>query len=369
VTRPHVLVVGQGAPTRGGIPTFVSTLVSDPWLAERASLEHLNTTPRSEKRPAAFTVANLGLALSHAWQVFRRGRDADVVHLNLAPVPTLPLLRALALSLSAKAAGASVVLHAHSGLIERYIRRPIYRLLLRVTLRVVDRFVVVSQTAEGAITFARRKVVRLQNGIDVAALPTGPKEADPPILMFVGTVCERKGLIDLRDALVDMAQDNARPTPRLRVLIVGDSAQEGPGVYERIREAYGETDLSNVEFLGAIDRVRIADLLGRASMFCLPSYWEGFPLSLLEAMAAETAIVATTVGDVPMMLDGGKAGILIAPGDVGGLTSAIARLARNPDERVRLGQEARRRVEGEYAHDRMIRSLWDVYSGLLAHSM
>ncbi len=365
MTRLRVLVVGQGAPTTGGIPTFVSTVVSDPWLAERASLEHLNTTPRSDKRPAALTVANLSLALSHVWQVFRRGRDADLVHLNLAPVPTLPLLRALALSLSAKAAGAGVVLHAHSGRIERHIRHPIYRLLLRVTLRVVDRFVVVSQTAERAITFAKRKVVRLQNGIDVAALPTGPKETDPPILMFAGTVCERKGLIDLRDALVDMAQDNARPAPRLRVLIVGDSAQEGPGTYERIRRAYAATNVSNVEFLGPVDRTRVADLLGRASIFCLPSYWEGSPISLLEAMAAATAIVATSVGDVPFMLNAGEAGVLIEPGNVPALATAISRLARDPQERVRLGDAARSRAEELFDREPMIQSLYNLYTSSL----
>jgi glycosyltransferase involved in cell wall biosynthesis len=332
-------------------------------------LEHLNTTPRSAKRPGVFTVANLGLALTHAWQVFRRSRRGDVVHLNLAPVPTLPLLRALALALAAKSAGAKVVLHAHSGRVETYVLRPLYRFLLRFTLMVVDRLIVVSRDAETAIQFKKDKVVRVENGIDVASVPTGPKAADPPILLFVGTVCERKGLIDLRDALADIAQDNSRAGALLRVLIVGDSAQEGPGVYERVRDAYAATDLPNVEFVGAIDRLRVIDLLGQSSIFCLPSYWEGFPLSLLEAMAAETAIVATAVGDVPVMLDGGKAGILMRPGDVDGLASAIARLARDPDERVRLGQAGRRRVESHYSYDRMIRSLWDVYSGLLAHSI
>jgi glycosyltransferase involved in cell wall biosynthesis len=369
VTRPHVLVVGQGAPTTGGIPTFVTTLVSDPWLAERVSLEHLNTTPRSAKRPAMFTAANMGLALSHAWQVFRRSRRGTVVHLNLAPVPALPLLRALALSLAAKAAGAKVVLHAHSGRVETFVLRPVYRFLLGFTMMVVDRFVVVSRDAEKAIQFKKDKVLRVENGIDVATIPTGPKVTDPPILLFVGTVCERKGLIDLRDALTDIARDDSQAGTRLRVLIVGDSAQEGPGVYERVLGAYAATNLPNVEFVGAIDRLRVVDLLAKSSIFCLPSYWEGFPLSLLEAMAAETAIVATAVGDVPVMLDGGKAGILIRPGDVDGLTSAIARLARDPDERVRLGKAGRRRVESHYSYDRMIRSLWDVYSGLLAHSI
>src|SRR6185369_2457943 len=101
------------------------------------------------------------------------------------------------LSVAAKAGGSRVILHAHTGLLATALRRGPYRRLLRVALRGVDVLVVVSRDAEQAVRSMGRPVVRIANGVPVDRFRAGPK-TDPPTLAFVGTVCERKGLIDLR---------------------------------------------------------------------------------------------------------------------------------------------------------------------------
>jgi glycosyltransferase involved in cell wall biosynthesis len=342
-------------------------LLQDGWLRERAHMEHLNTTPDDPKLPAAFTLANARLALIHAVQVFRRARTMDVVHLNLAPVPLLPLLRALLLCVAARAAGSRAILHAHTGRLSRHVGSPLYRLVLRSVGRMADRIVVVSAETERALRALGIPAVQLQNGIAVTGIDTGPKATDPPTLVFVGTVCERKGLIELRDALVALRDEG--PGPPLRVVVVGDAAQEGPGVHERIRRAYAVADLTEVEFLGARERSEVMELLSAGSIFCLPSHWEGFPLSVLEAMAAGMAVVATAVGDVPMMLDHGKAGILVPPGDPLALARAIDLLRRDPRERALLGEAARRRAEDAFDQGRMVRRIYALYGEVLTHSM
>lgn len=365
--EPHprklrVLVVGQGAPTTGGIPSFLARIVADPWLRERAEVAYLNTHPRGVKRPGALHPSNLFLVVKHARQVRRRARGSDVVHLNLAATPTLPLLRALALAAAARLGGSAVVLHAHTGQVEECVRRPVFRWLLRLVPRVTDRFVVVSETARLAVERLGLPAVQLDNAVDPGAFETGPKEMDPPLLAFTGTVCERKGLIDLRDALLRLRDEEGGPLP-VRVVIVGDGAQEGPGAFERVRDAFARSGLHEVEFLGARPEADVRAVLARAAIFCLPSHWEGFPLSLLEAMAAETAVIATTVGAIPRMLDEGRAGVLVAPHDPLALAAAIRRLSEVADERGRLAHAARARVEREYAWERMVRSLYEVYRG------
>jgi glycosyltransferase involved in cell wall biosynthesis len=82
---------------------------------------------------------------------------------------------------------------------------------------------------------------------------------------------------------------------------------------------------------------------------------------VLEAMAAGAAVISTEVADIPSMLDHGRAGILIKPGDVTALAHSIKRLIDDPQERVRLGVAARRRVEAEYSQTVMMESLYQTY--------
>jgi len=358
--HPEVLIVGQGPPESGGIPTFVAGLLEDPWLAERADLGFLNTTPKGVKRPGAATPSNIARTIGQAWSVFRKARHADVVHLNLAPVPTLPLLRAFVLALAARLGGARVLLHAHTGRLHSAVGNNYYRLLLRLTLKVVDRLIVVSKPAEEAARMLGSNVVRLSNGVDPSRFQTGPKVTDPPVLAFVGTVCERKGLIDLRDALAKVRADAGGKLP-FDVQIIGAATQEGPGVFERVIAAYGDAGLDEVQFLGAQPHDQVAELLAKACVFCLPSHWEGFPLSVLEAMAAGCAVIASRVGEVPEILANGEAGILVEAKDVPELASAITRLAQNPAEMAALGTKTRERVAREYGQARLVQRLLALY--------
>lgn len=342
----------------GGIPSFLAMLASDRGL--RADVEVMNTTPAGDKRPGVFSAGNVGQGMRDAWRLLRRAGRFDVVHLNVAAAPTLPLFRAMVLAGAARMAGARVLVHAHTGRLERSARRRGYRALLRLTGRLAV-LVVVSRAAEETARPLVRQVVRVQNGIDASAYPTGPKD-EPPTVAFVGTVCERKGLLDLRDALRSI-----EGVP-MRTVIMGDARQEGPGVFEGIRDAYRGEGLEGVEFTGSLDHPEVVSRLSRSAVFCLPSYWEGFPLSVLEAMASGCAVVATAVGDVPEILDRGTAGVLVAPRDVEALAAALRRLLTNPGERARLGAAARRRVE-TYGRREVMERLADLYEELAGHSM
>jgi glycosyltransferase involved in cell wall biosynthesis len=351
--KARVLIVGQGPPTAGGIPTFVTRLATDPELKERFEIDYLNTTPAGDKQPGGFTIGNVRQLLSDTRAVFRRGAKADVVHLNLAPAPMLPLLRGLVLATSARLRRTPVVLHAHSGRLPPCLRRRAYRIVFRLVCTVVAAFVVVSAEAERAGRRISAKVMRIPNGIDIP-LGEWPGPPERPTVAFVGTVSERKGLLDLRDALVALRKRSLSPV----VWIVGDARQEGRGVFERIRHEFSTAGLVEVEFLGRLPRTEVLDLLRRCTVFCLPSHWEGFPLSVLEAMAVGPPVVASAVGDIPEMLDQGAAGIVVPERDPGALADALERVLRDPKEANRLSAAARTRVAARYS--------WSATSGRVA---
>jgi glycosyltransferase involved in cell wall biosynthesis len=364
---PKVLLVGQGPPSRGGIPTFLNLLLRDPSLRRQARLAFFNTT-RDGQRPAAATLSNAGAAVRDAWRLRRRARQADVVHLNVAPTPLLPLVRSLMLVLAAKKAGARVIVHAHSGRLHIAARRQGYRLTFRGLLALTDAVAVVSHDGEVVVRALGGDPVLIRNGVDTALFSPGQgPHAGPLVVTFVGTVCERKGLEDLRSALVELAQRGAIDDRRTRIVIAGDSGQEGPGVFERVRSRYEDSGLRMVEFVGALQPERIPELLGRTDIFCLPSHREGLPMAALEAMAAGVAIVATSVGDLPQLLADG-AGIIVPPHRPGQIAAALDRLLRDPDERARLGRAARARVVREFDRARVVEEVASLYRRI-AYSM
>ena len=363
--KPRVLIVGQGPPTLGGIPTFVTKLTTDGWLGGQVDLEYLNTTPRGTKRPGGLRLGNVWFAIAHSYFVFRKARRASVVHLNAAPTPLLPLLRALLLCVASKAGGAKVLLHAHTGRLSKCIQSPSYRFLLRRSRPLIDRLIVVSREAEAALGALGCEAFHLENGVDVDEFLTGPKNDDKPLMTFLGTICARKGLLDLRDALVSLQRNSQLPP--MEVTIVGDDRQEGPGEMKRVVTAYAD-ELCEVEFTGALPPDQVKEILARTSIFCLPSHWEGLPLSLLEAMASRAAVVATRVGDVPDVLEDGECGIIVEPHDSHALAEVIGRLIVDVDLRRRLGDAARRRVEERYSFSQTTLALRGLYWELSGYS-
>ncbi|MEL7227669.1 MAG: glycosyltransferase family 4 protein, partial [Cyanobacteria bacterium J06576_12] len=100
-----------------------------------------------------------------------------------------------------------------------------------------------------------------------------------------------------------------------------------------------------VKFLGWINPAERNQLLQRANAFVLPSYNEGLPMAMLEAMAWALPTISTPVGGIPEFLDDGETGYLVEPGDVEKLAYSMERLIGDEGLRLRLGEQARVRVK------------------------
>jgi glycosyltransferase involved in cell wall biosynthesis len=94
-----------------------------------------------------------------------------------------------------------------------------------------------------------------------------------------------------------------------------------------------------------------------SDVYVLPSFTEGVPRSIVEAMALNKAVVATRVGGVAELLGEGAHGLLVAPGDVDGLAEAMGRLAGDPAARRALGNRAGRTARAGYAFDSHVEGL------------
>jgi glycosyltransferase involved in cell wall biosynthesis len=126
---------------------------------------------------------------------------------------------------------------------------------------------------------------------------------------------------------------------------VGDGEQ-GPAVRQRV----ARPDLAGrVELVGARPRDEIAERYRRAAVLCLPSIYEGFPVTIVEAMAAGLPVVATRVAGVPEAVEHGRTGLLVAPEDAFALSRALDRVLEDVDLRHRMSRAARAEFDRKFA--------------------
>ena len=226
---------------------------------------------------------------------------------------------------------------------ERVARALRRRVALRWAFRRSHVAVAVSEVTrvdmEGRLHLPARSMAVVPNGVPIregdprpvrAELGLGPGEL---LLLAVGNCYERKGHRVLLSALQRVASDGKqRP---LRLAIAGRGREE-PRLAGLARD-WGVAD--RVHLLGS--RPDVPDLLAAADVFVMPSFWEGMPLALLEAMLAGKPCIASNVGGIPEVISSPELGLLVPAGDPGALAGAIARLYDEPALRERLGRAAR----------------------------
>jgi glycosyltransferase involved in cell wall biosynthesis len=121
-----------------------------------------------------------------------------------------------------------------------------------------------------------------------------------------------------------------------------------------------------VHFLGL--RTDIPEALGAMDVFVLSSDYEGNPLSVMEAMASSLPVVSTAAGGVPDLVQSGKEGLLVQPGDVRGLSDAMVSLLRNREARESFGMAAAQRAKENFDVSAMVQAYEEVYENLVSHS-
>jgi glycosyltransferase involved in cell wall biosynthesis len=175
-------------------------------------------------------------------------------------------------------------------------------------------------------------------------------------VLYVGRLRTRKAVAVLLEAMSVLA----RRRPDLRLVIAGDGEQ-GPAL--RRRAALPDLE-GRVEFAGPLDREQIAQWYRRVAVLCLPSTYEGFPVTIVEAMAAGLPVVATRVAGVPEAVEDGVTGVLVEPEDAEGLAAALDAVLEDVDLRRKMGKAARRAFERRYTIDRVAQAHFALYARL-----
>ena len=363
----------------GGMGRVAAYLVQE--QARRGDLAPLEALDSRGEGAAAWSALQVGRAAARIAALAVLGR-VSVLHVNVAERGSV--VRKGVLIGVARLFGVPVVLHLHAAQIVAFHDGlpGAGRWLMRRMFRSAALCVVLGEPWRrwvGSLGVPDARIRVLRNGVPRLAGWRARATGEPFRLLFLGNLFERKGIADLLEALARVEAlepvEVLEPVEALsRVEAAGAIAVEARAVEARVVGARAEGAGSacalvvagggdvarysaqaaalglgeRVRFAGWVDQSGAAACLAEADALVLPSYDEGLPLVILEALSLGVPVVTTPVGAIGEVLADGDTALLVPPGDVAALASALRRLAGDPALAARLSERGRALYEREF---------------------
>jgi glycosyltransferase involved in cell wall biosynthesis len=240
-------------------------------------------------------------------------------------------------------------------------RSPLHGMITRYALRRADHVTATGMRLARATlryTPPETPVTVVPYGIDLARFqPRPPVQRDETAIGSVGRLSREKGL----DVLLSAAARLVETGSSLRVLLAGDGPERGR--LTQLTERLGI--VSSVEFRGEVEHEQVPHVLAELDIFVMPSRAEGFGVAALEAQAMELPVVASDVDGLPDVVENGRTGVLVPPGEPDALAAAIAMLAESRDLRTDMGRAGRALVEARYRWEENVAQMERVYKHVL----
>jgi glycosyltransferase involved in cell wall biosynthesis len=201
----------------------------------------------------------------------------------------------------------------------------------------------------------KANTIVIPNGVDTAFFKPA-KSKDENLVAWVGRMVPEKGLEYLLRALSMISRD----FKDLNMVLVG-----GGPLFSHVVEYVRRHDMeSNCHVVGWLQRRAVAEVLGRSSIFVLPSLSEGMPYALLEAMACGDAPIVSALPTICEVVEDKRNGILVPPRDSGALAEQLAVCLSDRSYCEKIGTNARNRIERSYQFEQSVERLSSVYAGM-----
>lgn len=345
--KTKVLMVGPDRSVHGGISGVVNNYY-EAGLDKKTELCYIGTMVDGSKMRKLLQAVK-------AYLIFLRKLPYyEIVHVNMAS--DMSYRRKSFFIRTAHRFGKKLVIHQHGGDFVTYYEKQLSdrgREKLRKTLDMADVFLVLTPVWKAFFgkLIGEEKIVVFPNTIGFTE--EKEKQYGQHKLLFLGRLCRDKGIGELL-AVIPVLKEKY---PDVKLYL--------GGVWE---EAELKTEMEKcpgqVEWLGWIEGEEKRSYLQNCDIYVLPSYYEGQPVSVLEAMAASCTVVASDTGGIPYMIEDGKTGILVKPRSAESLLQGLDRALADQELCRILGKCAREKVVKDFNLDRAVSRLCDIYEGI-----
>ena len=371
--KPRILISGTLPPPMGGVSAYYETLLNSS-LSKQVELSFVQTS--SQKRKLSNTgkasISNIISAIKDCarftWAIITS--RPQIVHISTAV--GLSFVKNAYCVLIARLLGKRVLLHPHCSLSAIYHERPKWwQWYFRQVIRLTNGVIVLSKEwcqlcsiVSGRIVFYLPNAINVESYRNVARKHLSEVNYQKPCkVLYLGNLGKTKGSFDLVDAAAWVHSQGVD----MRIDLIGDSLFSGD--LEQLQQKISSLDMNDYVRLHApaYGTEKLMFLLD-GDIFVHPSYYEGMPISVLEAMACGLPVIASKVGGIPDLIQDGVNGILVEPGNSEQLAAALCRLGRDHKLGHLMGREGYQIVCERYDIEQHVTRLVDIYNLVLSTS-
>ncbi len=346
--KKNVLMLGPGRDVHGGISAIVNSLY-EVGLDTKVNLKYIATMHEGSK------LKKLAIAACAYVSFLFALKDYDIVHVNASSDSSF--MRKSIFIRAAKRRGKKVILHQHGGDFKNYYENQVSdrrRKYMKETLDMTDAMMVLTSSWKdyfGKITDSD-KITVIPNGVRL-------NEGNPDVIcgeshdinkiLFLGRICKDKGIDELLGAMDRLCEKR-----QSACLYIG-------GIYEE--ESYKakiDKRKDYVRYLGWISGEEKDKYLKECGILVLPSYYEGFPVSVIEAMMNGCIVLATKVGGIPEIITDKETGFLISPRNEEKLLNAFERIYEEKDLTA-IAKRAYERAKNEFSAESVVDRICEIY--------
>jgi glycosyltransferase involved in cell wall biosynthesis len=357
----------------GGMATFYESLLASS-LPAQVDLAFVNTSSqtRTFEKGGRLSPSNILQSFADCWRFARavRSHRPAVVHVGTAF--GLSFVKHSICVLIAWAFGSQVILHPHCSYAALYKDRSrwwkwYFRRVISLAVGVIalsQEWLELTELAPNCRVFALPNAVRLQPYREVAQERMKSLRLTRALhILYLGHIGKEKGSFDL----VQAAKSALPKGQGFEFQLIGGELAPGEGIVLREKiEADGLQEQVHV-----CPPVTGSDKLAAyrwADVFVYPSYDEGMPMAVIEAMACGLPVIASRVGGLPDLVTEGVNGLLVQAGHPEQIAAAISQLSEEPLQRASMGQQSYQRAMSDYDFEKRVTQLVGIYSTVLARN-
>lgn len=346
---------GPALTATSGISAVVNNWIEG-GLRQRVALSYVSTlddyVPGNYVRKARDALR----AYRRATVLNRKGVDAVHIHLSSG----MSFYRKLMVFRLAKIKGLKVIVHLHGSMFEMFYEQSstVGRRLIASVFNGADAVIVLSDTWRQFLSRVsnNERTYVLYNTSSVGRFRPDKGADEKIVITCMGRLGSRKGTYDLIEAF---ARVSSR-VPAAELVLGGDGA-----LHEVQRFVEEKRIADRVRILGWVVGEEKRRVFERADVYVLPSYNEGLPGSIVEAMAAGAPIISTPVGGIPEAVVDGENGFLVQPGDVDRLSERLLQLCNDEPLRRTMGERSRHYVEAKFDTASAVERLIGIYGNVM----
>ena len=346
-----VLMIGPSVNAKGGIATVVKNYLH--WnFHNKVNIKYISTVSDGNIIKKIFesmiSIPQIALYLSI--------NKVDIVHIHMASRGSYA--RKSRIVKLSKLFKKKVILHLHGAEFQVFYEKECSvkkQAAIRNTFNKVDKIIVLSeQWKEFIATLTTSEITTLYNSVPLNEINSANGGEDI-LITFLGRLSERKGIYDL----IEAAKELVIEFPNLKFMLGGD------GEIEKVKNLLTQYSLNdNVKLLGWIEEDKKNSILRNTYIYILPSYNEGMPMSILEAMSYGIPVISTFAGGIPSVIKHNYNGLLVNAGDVKAIENSIRTLIKDKNKHESFKKNSYDTIKAKFSLEKHIDKLVSIYNSL-----